>query len=167
MLKYLPFLVLLSVSVVYSRSASGSVYQTLASSDKRGVKQVHLPTINPPKESSIWNDLSFLYKIYQQCAKDNLTVCLKVKLLAGLEKAFKNSRELKIYQGVKFVKIEDNEEDNEINSAVMSEKEIQSQLPRAIEARDSTLNQMILAKVLSFLQSFTLQVSLIIVFPAI
>lgn len=158
MLKYLPFLVLVSLSVVYSRSASGSIYQALAPVDKRGVKQVYVPTVSPPKESSIWNDLSFLYKIYQQCAKDNLTVCLKVKLLAGLEKAFKSSRELKIYQGVKFVKIEDNDEDNEVSSGVMSEKEIESQLPRALESRDSTLNQMILTRVLSFLQSFTLQV---------
>lgn len=118
-----------------------------------------MPTPSPPKETSIWNDLSFLYKIYQQCAKDNLTVCLKVKLLAGLEKAFKTSRELKIYQGVKFVKIEDNEEDNEVSSVALSEKEIEAQLPRALESRDSSLNQMILTRVLSFLQSFTLQVN--------
>lgn len=157
MLKYLPFLVLLSLSVVYSRSASGSVYQALAPSEKRVIIPVST-TLSPPKESSIWNDLSFLYKIYQQCAKDNLTVCLKVKLLAGLEKAFKNSRELKVYQGVKFVKIEDNEEDNEVNSVALSEKEIEAQLPRAMESRDSSLNQMILTRVLSFLQSFTLQV---------
>lgn len=158
MLKYLPFIVLVHLSVVYSRSASGSVYQALTPSEKRGVKQVSTPS-PPLKDSSVWNDLSFLYKIYQQCAKDNLTVCLKVKLLAGLEKAFKTSRELKIYQGVKFVKIEDNDEDNEVNSVVLSEKEIEAQLPRAIETRDSSLNQMILAKVLSFLKSFTLQVS--------
>lgn len=161
MLKYLPVIILISLSVVYARSASGSVYQSLSPNDRRGTKQITSnaqTNHDPQKESSIWNDLSFLYKIYQQCAKDNLTVCLKVKLLAGLEKAFKNSRELKIYQGIKFVKIDDTDFDNEITSAVLSEKEIEAGLPRSIESRETTLNQMILRRVLSFLQTFTLQV---------
>lgn len=59
---------------------------------------------NPGMGSTgLWKDMSMVYRIYQQCSGDNMSVCLKVKLLTGLEKAFRSAKSLSLMEGIQFV----------------------------------------------------------------
>ncbi|XP_055383028.1 uncharacterized protein LOC129613113 [Condylostylus longicornis] len=106
-------------------------------------------------ENNFWNDFSLFYKVYRQCAKEDLTVCLKIKLLAGLEKASRSIKEFNLISGIKFIRDDNVQENLELP---ISENEIISNLPRSLEAKDETLNNMILSKIQSFIKSHTLQI---------
>lgn len=108
--------------------------------------------------TGFWKDLSLVYRIYQQCTGENMSVCLKVKLLTGLEKAFRTSKSLPIFEGIQFVTSTDAAQ-KRFHQPQISEQEIEAVLPRGIEAKDQVLNSMIMKRLASFLQDHTLQVS--------
>lgn len=98
-----------------------------------------------------------VYRIYQQCMGDNMSVCLKVKLLTGLEKAFRSPKTLALTDGIQFVSSGGQSE--EPKRAPISEQDIEAVLPRSVDAKEQVLNNMILKRVGNFLQDHTLQVS--------
>lgn len=106
--------------------------------------------------SNVWKDLSMVYRLYQQCSTENLSVCLKVKLLTGLEKVFRSAKKVKIMDGIQFVKADDLELPTK--KALLSEQEIEANLPRALEAKEQVLTNMIFKNLATFLQHHTLQV---------
>lgn len=105
--------------------------------------------------ANVWKDLSMVYRLYQQCSAENLSVCLKVKLLTGLEKVLRTAKKLRIMEGIQFIKSDDSEEPLK---PLLSEKELEANLPRALEAKDHVLNNMIFKQLAGFLQHHTLQV---------
>ncbi|ALC46829.1 Osi8 [Drosophila busckii] len=112
----------------------------------------------PASAPSLWKDLSLVYRIYQQCTGENMSVCLKVKLLTGLEKAFRSSRSLSLLEGIQFVSSGD-EAQKRSQLPPINEQDIEAVLPRSVDAKEQVLNSMILKRVSSFLQDHTLQVS--------
>ncbi|XP_036325223.1 uncharacterized protein LOC118738404 [Rhagoletis pomonella] len=109
---------------------------------------------------AFWGELSQAYRIYKQCAQDNLSVCLKVKLLTGLQRVMRASKVLKLMDGVQFVK-----SDDEVTSgsapktlSFTSEKELEAVLPRGEAAKEQVLHSMIAREFSNLLQNFTLQV---------
>lgn len=111
---------------------------------------------NAASPSNVWKDLSMVYRLYQQCSAENLSICLKVKLLTGLEKVFRSAKKVKIMEGIQFVKADD----TEINTKpLLTEQEIEANLPRALEAKEQVLTNMIFKNLAGFLQHHTLQVS--------
>lgn len=107
--------------------------------------------------ANVWKDLSMVYRLYQQCAAENLSVCLKVKLLTGLEKVQRSSKVLKIMEGIQFVKADDSEEPKK---TLLNEADLEANLPRALEAKEQVLTNMIVKNIAGFLQRHTLQVLL-------
>lgn len=108
--------------------------------------------------AGFWKDLSLVYRIYQQCTGENMSVCLKVKLLTGLEKAFRTSKSLQLFEGIQFVTSTDAAQ-RRSHQPPISEQDIEAVLPRGIDAKDQVLNSMIMKRLASFLQDHTLQVS--------
>lgn len=98
-----------------------------------------------------------VYRLYQQCSAENLSICLKVKLLTGLEKVFRSAKKLKIMEGIQFVKADDSEQPTK---PLLSEQELEANLPRALEAKEQVLTNMIFKNLAGFLQHHTLQVGL-------
>ncbi|XP_046868790.1 uncharacterized protein LOC124461299 [Drosophila willistoni] len=106
---------------------------------------------------SFWKDMSLIYRIYQQCTGENMSVCLKVKLLTGLEKAFRSAKSLTLFEGVQFVSSSpDNQQRSKLPS--ISEQDIEAVLPRGVDAKEQVLNSMIMKRVGNFLQDHTLQI---------
>ncbi|XP_068157209.1 uncharacterized protein Osi8 [Drosophila tropicalis] len=106
---------------------------------------------------SFWKDMSLVYRIYQQCTGENMSVCLKVKLLTGLEKAFRSAKSLTLFEGVQFVSSSpDNQQRSKLPS--ISEQDIEAVLPRGVDAKEQVLNSMIMKRVGNFLQDHTLQI---------
>lgn len=103
---------------------------------------------------SYLNDFRYVYKVYQDCASQDLQPCLKLKLLAALDRAAR-SYSLNILDGVTFVKDPQAAAQDE---APKSEAEIEASLPRSLNEKDEALSGLILNKVASFLGSHTLQV---------
>lgn len=117
----------------------------------------------PPNAANLWNDLSMVYRLYQQCAGENLSVCLKIKLLTGLEKTLRSSRVLKLIDGVQFIQSGSSSspssgKDSLRSKPAITERDLEASLPRALDAKEQTLNNLIFKKLSAFLQDHTLQV---------
>jgi hypothetical protein len=105
---------------------------------------------------SYFGDAKYLLKTYQDCASQDLSTCLKLKLYTVIDRVARSANDYKIYDGVTFVK-EEGTVDEDV-SAPKSESEIDASLPRSLDDKEQTLNQMIMDRVLSFFDSHTLKV---------
>ncbi|XP_017046590.1 uncharacterized protein LOC108091758 [Drosophila ficusphila] len=155
MVKYVWHVAALMIVFCWLSSARSASYQHQNPNSLSSVPKP--PTSSPSRGSSgFWKDMSMVYRIYQQCTGDNMSVCLKVKLLTGLEKAFRSAKTLSLTEGIQFVR--SGEESGESKRAPISEQDIEAVLPRSLDAKEQVLNNMILKRVGNFLQDHTLQV---------
>lgn len=142
-----------------SRTATGSTAQQLSAGQTKDDKSS--ASSGASSSVAIWGDLSQAYKIYKQCAQDNTSVCLKMKLLTGLQRVLRSSKVLNIIDGVRFVKsTDDNGGDGAQANSVSftNEKDLEAELPRGATAREHILHSLIAREFSNFLQNFTLQV---------
>ncbi|XP_004534173.1 uncharacterized protein LOC101462123 [Ceratitis capitata] len=147
---------------VTSRTATGSMAQQLTAAQSKDGGSAQ-STINSGASSStaFWGDLSQAYRIYKGCAHDDLSVCLKVKLLTGLQRVLRSSKVLKIIDGVQFVRSTDDSTDGGATAKTptfTNEKELEAVLPRGTAAKQQVLHSMIARELSNLLQNFTLQV---------
>lgn len=106
---------------------------------------------------SYFGDAKYLFKTYQDCASQDLSTCLKLKLYAVIDRVARSNNDFKVYDGVTFIK-EENAADEDNATPVKSESEIEASLPRSLDDKEQTLNQMIMDKILSYFESHTLKV---------
>ncbi|XP_050304558.1 uncharacterized protein LOC126742069 [Anthonomus grandis grandis] len=137
----------LFVSTVFARSTSFT--------NENSIDDSETPRASSDSYSYL-NDFRYMYKVYQECATQDVTSCLKLKLLAALDRAAR-SYNLNVLDGVSFVK---DPEAVAAEEPVKSEAEIEANLPRALGEKDQALTGMILNKVGSFLETHTLQIKL-------
>ncbi|XP_011197378.2 uncharacterized protein LOC105221929 [Bactrocera dorsalis] len=149
---------------VTARTATGSTAQQLAAGQTKGEDNTSPPASSGASNSlAFWGDLSQAYRIYKQCAQDNISVCLQVKLLTGLQRVLRTAKVLKIIDGVQFVRSYDDggANGNAVNSASFTnEKELEAVLPRGTASKEQALHNMISKEFSNMLQNFTLQVKL-------
>lgn len=147
---------------VTSRTATGSTAQQLVAGQTKDDENTNSPASSGASSSlAFWGDLSHAYRIYKQCAQDNISVCLQVKLLTGLQRVLRTAKVLKIIDGVKFVRSNDNDAaDGGAVSSVSftNEKELEAVLPRGTDSKEQVLHSMIAREFSNMLQNFTLQV---------
>ncbi|XP_066146302.1 uncharacterized protein Osi8 [Euwallacea fornicatus] len=105
---------------------------------------------------SYLNDFKYMYKVYQECASQDLTPCLKLKLLAAMDRATR-SYNLNLIDGITFVKDPNAPAEQE---GPKTEAEIEASLPRSLNEKDGALTGLLLGKAASFLGSHTLQIKL-------
>lgn len=108
----------------------------------------------PRKASSYFGDIKYLYKTYQDCATEDLSTCLKLKLFTVIDRVARSNSDFKVYDGVTFVKDGEDTEDSEPKSEI----EIEASLPRSLEDREQSLNTLIMDKIMSYFGSHTLKV---------
>lgn len=137
------------VSLVFGRS-------TQASSTNKIDDEEQQPQDESRKASSYLGDIKFLYKTYQECAAADLSTCLKLKLFTIIDRVSRSTNDFKVYEGVSFVQ----EGEEPVDKApVKTEKEIEASLPRSLDDKESTLNSLIMDKIMSFFGSHTLKVN--------
>uniref|UniRef100_A0A6P7FQ82 Uncharacterized protein LOC114332897 n=1 Tax=Diabrotica virgifera virgifera TaxID=50390 RepID=A0A6P7FQ82_DIAVI len=110
-----------------------------------------------PEGNSYISDFRYMYKVYQECAATDVMSCLKLKLVAALDRAAKSYTELPLFEGIKFVK------DPQAVSApaeVKTEAEIEANLPRSLDEKENALDSILTDRVSNFLGSHTLQIKL-------
>lgn len=100
------------------------------------------------------SDLKYLYNTYQECSSSELSSCLKLKLIEVVDRVARFKSDIKLVDGVTFVKDKDSQEEN-----MVSVDEIKDQLPRSIGDKERALSNMLFDRVMSFFKSHTLQVS--------
>lgn len=110
----------------------------------------------PRKASSYFGDIKYLYKTYQDCAAADLSTCLKLKLFTVIDRVARSESDFKVYEGVTFVR--DGEEQVD-ETAPKTESEIEASLPRSLDDKESTLNSLIMDKIMSYFGSHTLKVN--------
>lgn len=160
-LQSVSLLLLCASSTVLARSATSNVVNEVVPEDKYIYQTETLDAV--PKSSttgdSIWNDLDYVYRTYQDCSSGDYSVCLKLKLVSALDGAARSMKNVEIFEGIQFVGL-DKETQRARSKAAMSEDEILATLPRSVEGRESMLTSMIWNKLSSFFQSHTVQVRL-------
>ncbi|KAJ8946004.1 hypothetical protein NQ314_009000 [Rhamnusium bicolor] len=115
---------------------------------------IHQETARSEESNSYFGDLRYVYKVYQECATTDLTSCLKLKLVAALDRAARAYAEISLFDGVAFVK---DAKAVPIQDEIKSEAEIEASLPRALEDRDDALNNLIANRITNFFGTHTLQ----------
>ncbi|XP_029049996.1 uncharacterized protein LOC114879333 [Osmia bicornis bicornis] len=106
--------------------------------------------------SNVFGDLRQMYQIYKECADEELSPCLKVRLLSAMDRVSRSSQ-LNVADGVTFVQEDPVSGEEE---APKSFQEIEANLPRALDDKEDALNAMIYDKVVKFFQSHTLKLKL-------
>lgn len=109
----------------------------------------------PRKASSYFGDIKYLYKTYQDCSAADLSTCLKLKLFTVIDRVARSTSDFKVYEGVSFVR--DGEEETD-ETAPKTESEIEASLPRSLDDKESSLNSLIMDKIMSYFGSHTLKV---------
>lgn len=109
------------------------------------------------EQNSYFGDLRYMYKVYQECTAADLSSCLKLKLVAALDRVAKSYPQITLFDGVSFVKESNVTED----ATTKTEAEIEASLPRSLSEKDDALNSLIADKVGSFFETHTLQVGTI------
>lgn len=129
-----------------ARSASSSVNSVDESQQGRAANGI----------ANYMNDIKFLFKTYSDCSKSDVSSCLKMKLVSTMHKTFRNLKDVKVAEGIKFVKDETVEV---ADVPLKTEAEIEQSLPRSIDEKNSVLNGFLLKEIVSFFNTHTLQVS--------
>lgn len=107
--------------------------------------------------SSYLSDIRYLYKTYSDCQTSDLSTCLKLKLFTILDRISRSVKDYKVVDGLSF----ERETNEPIDiTPLQSENDIDASLPRSLDDKDQTLNQLIYDKVLSFFGSHTLKVTI-------
>ncbi|KAJ2940095.1 hypothetical protein O0L34_g6463 [Tuta absoluta] len=96
-------------------------------------------------EDTLFGDLKVAYDTYKECSAGEMANCLKVKLAKALNR-ISQSDEVSLLSGVTIVKDKDAKIENEIEEAI----------PRGLD--ESSLDNLILDKIVGFMQSHTIQV---------
>ncbi|XP_034949933.1 uncharacterized protein Osi8 [Chelonus insularis] len=107
--------------------------------------------------NGIFAELRSVYQVYKDCSGDELSACLKLKLLSSMDRVAR-STQLNIAEGVTIVK-DDNSQDK-FEEAPKTPQEIEASLPRSLEDKEDALNTMIFDKIVRFFQSHTLKLKL-------
>lgn len=108
--------------------------------------------------SSLLSDIRFLYRIYEECSDSDLSTCLKIKLILVMDRAEKSISTIKIMDGISF------ERDPSVpleSSKPVVEKELEATLPRSLQDRENTLDNLIVDKLYQFFNTYSLQFKLL------
>lgn len=108
--------------------------------------------------NGIFGDLRYVYQVYKECSSNELSTCLKLKLLTAMDRVAR-SVQVDIADGVTLEKDINNLTDNN-QEAPRSVQEIKATLPRSLDDREDTLNSMIFEKIVNFFQTHTLKLKL-------
>ncbi|XP_076265451.1 osiris 8 [Rhynchophorus ferrugineus] len=133
---------------------AGALARSTGSTDQNAINVDETPRADD--SYSYMGDLRYMYKVYQQCAGQELFPCLKLKLVGALDRAAR-SYNVELVEGVTFVKDPNAQQTNE---QPKTEAEIEATLPRSLNEKDEALSGLIFNKVGSFLESHSLQIKL-------
>lgn len=95
-------------------------------------------------------------KIYDDCSKsEGFSPCLKKKAVTALDRLARADK-LNVADGVTIVK----SQDVTSQDTVLTEEQLEASLPRALDAKEDALNDLIIDKVTKFVSSRSIEVTL-------
>lgn len=96
-----------------------------------------------------------IIRVYDECSKaDSFSLCLKKKAVTFMDRLSRMDK-LSILDGVNVVKNENAPIPN-----MISEEQLENSLPRSLETKEETLDNMLIDKATTYLSSRTLQITL-------
>ncbi|KAF7274114.1 hypothetical protein GWI33_013205 [Rhynchophorus ferrugineus] len=95
-----------------------------------------------------------MLKVYDECSKSDFSTCLKKKAITFLDRLGRMER-LALVDGITLIK----SPDVEPVTPVVTENEIDQNLPRTLEGKDEFLNKLLLEKAGNLLGSRTIEIS--------
>nr|CAD7204467.1 unnamed protein product [Timema douglasi] len=108
--------------------------------------------------SSFSADLAYGFRIYSECVREDLSSCLKLKLVAAMDRAARSYylEGVRVLDGVAFVH-DPAASDAETSGPLLDEGELEATLPRSLEDKEDTLNGLIIERVVGFFRTHSLQ----------
>lgn len=95
-----------------------------------------------------------ILKVYDECSKsEGFSPCLKKKAVTFMDRLARMDK-LSVFEGVTVIR------SGEVPSATLSEEQLENTLPRALEAREAVLDNMLVDKAANYVSSRTLQITL-------
>lgn len=93
-------------------------------------------------------------RVYEECSKaDGFSPCLKKKAITFMDRLARMEK-LSVIDGITVVR------SGEITNPVLSEEQLENNLPRSQEAKEAALDKMLMEKATTYLSSRTLQITL-------
>lgn len=108
--------------------------------------------------STLFNDMKYVYNLYQGCASQDLLVCLKVRLLTTMDRVSRSAKDVSITDNLKVVNERVDVQNAADQEPALTEEVIEQSLPRSLQAQDQTLNSMLLKKFLGMIKNYSFQV---------
>nr|CAD7433889.1 unnamed protein product [Timema monikensis] len=107
--------------------------------------------------SSFLGDFTYGFRIYSECSREDLSSCLKLKLVAAMNRAARSYlKGVSVLDGVTFVR-DPVASDAETSRPLLNEGELEATLPRSLEDKEDTLNGLIVERVVGFFRTHSLQ----------
>lgn len=110
----------------------------------------------PETPSPVEDGLESAYKWVQGCGEKDLSLCLKMRALTYVDKALRRPDTIELTEGVALVRTSD-AASREYSGRAISEAELDATLPKDAEAKDTTVENMLVDRVARFFESHTLQ----------
>ncbi|CAH0770410.1 unnamed protein product [Bemisia tabaci] len=114
-------------------------------------------TLDKPPRSEFMSDVRTVFRVYEECSKDDLSSCLKSKLVSGLERLSQRP-ELALTETISFVR--DGPSPSERTEKALGDAEMETFLPRTIDERHSFLNQLIIKQIVDFFTTHSLKIKI-------
>lgn len=112
-------------------------------------------------ESNFITDMRLLYRVYEECSAKEMSSCLKMKIIFAIDRADKSINRLRLTDGISFVRDDSRGDDRQKSLPPLSENDLEQILPRSLEDRENTLNDIIIEKIIKFFQTHTIQFKLL------
>ena len=95
-------------------------------------------------------------KVYLECQDEELTSCLKVHFIRAMDKVAVNIKEVPLMAGLSL----ERDPNFKADEKMLSKDELEATLPRSLPDRERSLDKLIMDRVVSFFQNYSLRFKL-------
>lgn len=112
---------------------------------------------NEGRSLQVLSDLKYVFHAYQECSSNDVTTCLKLKLLKTMDRIARSDKELQLSDGISFIKDISNKQEtsNDINV-----DDAINNLPRSSGEKNEVLDNLLFHKTMNYFKGHILQVNI-------
>lgn len=95
-------------------------------------------------------------RVYLECRDEDLSSCLKVQVLRAMDRVARSTKRVALAAGVTL----ERDADAQVDEKLLSKDDLESTLPRSLPERERSLDKLIMDRLYSFLQNYSLRFKL-------
>lgn len=95
-------------------------------------------------------------KVYLECRDEDLSSCLKVQMVRAMDRVARSTKKVALATGITL----ERDADSHVDDKALSKDDLESTLPRSLPERERSLDKLIMDRLYSFLQNYSLRFKL-------